>query len=211
MWVGASPDSTLIATSSWDRTVKIWARADGQLLRTLTGARGQNWAGAWSRDGRLLAVGGGDKTLRVWDAATGRAVNVFGGAQRLFMGWVRGVSFGDGADVVASSMGGTVRVLDVGSGACTNYYQIDVARSTYGMAAWGYLEISDTLRHAGARFGFKVVDGRVVVYDAAGNQMWEFAEGGEQVFGAGHFVFGRGGRRVYSGDMDGTVRVWELD
>jgi hypothetical protein len=82
----------------------------------------------------------------------------------------------------------------------TDYYQSDVMRSTpYGTAALGCLEVSDTLRHAGARSGFQVVDG----YDAVGNQRREFVQdagGGEQEFRAGRFVFGQ---RVYM-DIEGV-------
>jgi hypothetical protein len=70
----------------------------------------------------------------------------------------------------------------------------------------GCLEISDTLRHAGARSGFQVVDG----YDAVGNQRREFvqdAEGGEQEFRAGRFVFGQ---RVYMDSGGVGARTAEL-
>jgi WD40 repeat protein len=47
MWVRASPDGTLLATSSWDSTVKIWDLQDGSLVRELKGTKGQSWTGSW--------------------------------------------------------------------------------------------------------------------------------------------------------------------
>jgi hypothetical protein len=44
--------------------------------------------------------------------------------------------------------------------------------------------------------------------------MWEFVqdkEGSDRIYGSGTFVFASGGKRVYSGDVDGTLRVWDLD
>lgn len=221
MWVGASPDGRLLATSSWDRTVKIWDLQDGNLFKTLVGTKGQNWSGSWSPDGKLIAVGSGDKTVRVWDVLSGNIVHLFGGEGDMFYGWVRGLGFdpSDGHSLVASSVGGTVRIFDMGSGECTNLYQIDPIASSPlpRFVSQGFMEISYTLKYAPSsseRFGFKITDGRLVVYDVEQNEMWEFIqdkEGSERIYGPGTFVFAKGGRKVYSADMDGTVRVWNLD
>jgi WD40 repeat protein len=78
------------------------------------------------------------------------------------------------------------------------------------------MEISDTLKYAPTsrgRFGFKPIDGRLVIYDAKRNEMWEFIqdkEGDARIFGSGIFIFTQDGKRVYSGDTDGAVRVWDL-
>jgi WD40 repeat protein len=220
MWVGASPDGRLLATSSWDRTVKIWDLQDGSLVNTLEGTEGQNWSGSWSPDGRLVAVGSGDRTVRVWEALSGNVVQVPGEEGDMFSGWVRGLGFdpSGGQSLVASSWGGTVRVFDVGSGECTNLYQIDLAASS-PFPRWASASFTEiyTLKYApspGGRFAFKPTDGRLVVYDIGKNEMWEFIqdkEGSDRVFGSGTFVFTKDGRRVYSADGDGAVRIWDLD
>ncbi|KIM75697.1 hypothetical protein PILCRDRAFT_78620, partial [Piloderma croceum F 1598] len=155
MWIGASSDGKLLATSSWDQTVKIWDLQDGSLLKTLRGTRGQNWSGSWSPDGKLIAVGSGDGTVRVWDVLSGDTVHVLGESGDMFSDWVRGLAFdaADGHSLVASSRGGTVRIFDMGSG----------------------------------------------------------EKGSDRICGSGMFLFAKNGRRVYSGDTDGVVRVWDLD
>jgi len=63
-----SPDGSRIATTSWDRTIKLWDAATGRELLTLRGHTGGVVCVAFSPDGRRLASGSNDKTARVWDA-----------------------------------------------------------------------------------------------------------------------------------------------
>jgi WD40 repeat protein len=63
-----SPDGSRIATTSWDRTIKLWDAATGRELLTLRGHTGGVVCVAFSPDGLRLASGSNDKTARVWDA-----------------------------------------------------------------------------------------------------------------------------------------------
>src|SRR5262249_23723831 len=56
----------LLATSSWDGTIRLWDAATGEPLLSTPGAQPQ-----FSRDGRHLASGGGSE-LEVYDLAHGR-------------------------------------------------------------------------------------------------------------------------------------------
>lgn len=62
-----TPDGKLVATASFDRTVKIWDAAGGKELRTLTGHAGQILALDVSSDGRYILTGARDNTLKLWD------------------------------------------------------------------------------------------------------------------------------------------------
>jgi eukaryotic-like serine/threonine-protein kinase len=57
--VAFSPDSKTLATSSWDRTVKLWHVASGQELLSFKAGGGVAWSVAFSPDSRLLAFGSG--------------------------------------------------------------------------------------------------------------------------------------------------------
>ena len=60
-----SPDGQTLASTSVDKTLKLWTR-DGRLLRTLQGHTGAIHNMAWSPDSQTLASVSIDKTVRLW-------------------------------------------------------------------------------------------------------------------------------------------------
>ena len=62
-----APDGTWLATTSEDKTARIWA-ADGTPLATLTGHKDSVRAVAIAPDGTWLATASWDKTARIWSA-----------------------------------------------------------------------------------------------------------------------------------------------
>lgn len=70
-----SPDGQLLASGSWDGTVKLWNVATGTLLWVGKHSSQVNRV-AFAPDGRLLASCSQDATTRLWDITTGLAVQV---------------------------------------------------------------------------------------------------------------------------------------
>lgn len=68
--VAISPDGTLIATACFDRNVRLYDAATGNLVRVYggeSGHKGQVLAVAFNAKGDQLGTGGADNTARVWD------------------------------------------------------------------------------------------------------------------------------------------------
>jgi ribosome assembly protein 4 len=67
-----SPDGRLIASASFDKSVKLWDSLSGAFLATLRGHIQRVYEVAWSADSRLLVSASADSTLKVWDVRTRR-------------------------------------------------------------------------------------------------------------------------------------------
>ena len=67
--VAFAPDGRLLASGSWDKTVRLWDVQSGRLVRTLEGHTRSVESVAFPPDGRLLASGSGDNTVRLWGVA----------------------------------------------------------------------------------------------------------------------------------------------
>ena len=59
-----SPDSRLIASASFDKSIKLWDGRTGAFLTTLRGHVQAVYQIAWSADSRLLVSGSADSTLK---------------------------------------------------------------------------------------------------------------------------------------------------
>jgi len=65
-----SPDTRLLASASFDKSIKLWDGRTGKYLASLRGHVQAVYQVAWSADSRLLVSGSADSTLKVWDLKT---------------------------------------------------------------------------------------------------------------------------------------------
>jgi hypothetical protein len=65
------PDGQMLASGSWDKTVRLWDMAIGAQKQMLEGHDRRVSLVAFSPDGQTLASGSYDGMVRLWDVATG--------------------------------------------------------------------------------------------------------------------------------------------
>lgn len=75
--VSYSTDGKLLASGSFDGTVKLWDALSGALVRTLEGHTDKVRGVAFNKKGDLLASTGDDRTVKLWDVASGRELKTF--------------------------------------------------------------------------------------------------------------------------------------
>lgn len=190
-----SPDGKQIATSSADKTVRVW-NADGSgepvLLR---GHDTEVMKVAWSPGGERVASASRDKTVRVWNANGQGEPLVFRG----HTGSVSGVAWSpDGKYIASAGQDRTVRVWNAdGMG-----QPLVLEGHTDGVnsVAWD-------------RYSFRIVS-------ASGDKtirVWRLDGSGSAVVLRGHeggvvsAYFSPQGERIVSASHDKSIRVWDAD
>lgn len=109
-----SPDSTRLASSSWDGMIMISNLHTEQMPLFLQGRAGAEFAIkftalAWAPDSTKLVSGSMDKSLQIWDAETGTELNTIRG----HTGGITGLAFSQNGKTVASaSWDGTILLWD---------------------------------------------------------------------------------------------------
>ena len=61
-----APQAQLLATASWDHSIRLWELGTGKSPQVLYGNRSEVWALTFSQDGRTVISGAKDGSVRLW-------------------------------------------------------------------------------------------------------------------------------------------------
>lgn len=233
--VAYSPDGKLLATASFDKTLRLWDTATGKLLKTLGGPAGhQNLVlhVAFSPDGTLLASCGSDNTIKLWDVPRGTPLRVFNiEADRLLALAVSP----DGNKVATAAANKQVRVWNLGDGKplanCTGQAAEVTAlafsadgQNLMGVEASGLLRawnaadgqtIVATPAHQGKGLGAELLPNNQLATAGAEGQIkvWQLPFSSSRILNPPHggavtrLALTGDGARLVSASADQTVRV----
>ena len=74
-----SPDTQSLATTSADKSIRIWSTSSWQCERTLLGHQRWVWDAAFSADSLYLVSASSDQSAKLWDLRTGDIVRNLAG------------------------------------------------------------------------------------------------------------------------------------
>lgn len=193
--VAFSPDGKIIASGSWDKTIKLWNASSGIELKTLEGHPDFVGSVAFSPNGKLLASGSWDTNIKLWDVETGREIKSFYGHN----GTVNSVVFSpDGETIISGSSDKSVRIWNITSG--------EVLKTLTGHTD----EITSIAVSADGKF---IASGSI---DKT-IKIWDLKSGRELKTFAGHtaeitsVAISKDTKTIASGSSDGTIKLWSVE
>jgi WD40 repeat protein len=194
-WVAFHPKGKALASTSYDRTVKLWD-ASGRLLRTLTGHTDRVWYAHFSADGRQLATASADGTIRLWEVATGRELQVLRG----HTDWVWSVCFSpDSRQLASGGQDRRVKVWDVESGRVQ--FDLDQLHTSHFI----HVTYSPDGRWLASTGGW---DQRVQLWNArTGEKALRLTDPRTAIWMT---AFSPDSRRLATCGQDGSVKLWDL-
>ena len=191
--VAFRPNGVMLASASWDETVRLWNVKTGRLLHTLTEHTDTVMSVVFSPDGQTLVSASWDGTIRLWNPNTGKLKRTLTG----HAGAVTSVAFSpDGQTLASGSADSTIRLWNA---------------KTWKLkrTLTGHTQIVDSVAFA--------PNGNMLVSGSRDQtiRLWNPNTGKhiktlrEHTGDIVRMTFSPDGATLASGSLDGTVRLWD--
>eukprot|EP00794_Sanderia_malayensis_P003251 gene3251-3732_t len=188
------PRKQVLATTSDDKTWKLWSVPGGELI--MTGEGHDDWVSDcdFHPSGSKLATASGDSTVKIWDFAKAQCVQTF--TDHTHAVW--GCNWHSCGDFLATcSMDGTCKVWDLNSLRCRN----TLRGHTDSVNSIMFLPFSNTLCTCSA-------DKTISLWDARTALCSQTLYG--HVHSLNHVIFNDKGDSLASCDSYGIVKIWDV-
>lgn len=192
--IAFSPDGRLLASGSWDHTIKLWNLNTGKVRQTLEGHKDSVLSIAFSPNGLLLASGSADSTIKLWEVSTGKIL------QDLTAGdnWVGTLAFNPNGQILAAE----------GSHNSINLWELSTGKILNTLR--GHNNIINAITF--------IPDGSLLASGSADHtiKLWEAKTGTLQQTLSGHkkdvlsIAFSPDGFSLASGDAASTIKIWSV-
>ncbi|MHC4440809.1 MAG: WD40 domain-containing protein, partial [Planctomycetota bacterium] len=196
--VSFSPNGDILASASYDKTVKLWNPANGQLKRTMPHAA-QVRSLSFSPDGKTLATGCYDGTLRLWDVYAGQTTFIISGDNS-----ISSVVFSPNGRTLASAcFNGHVTLWNVTEAELQDRLTIEQPP----FLQWDSLAFSPDSRTLAIGGGLYHKSGEVVLWDTESQRIRTTLKGHTNQIR--DIAFSPDGTTIATVSYDKTVRLWD--
>jgi len=192
--IATSPLGDVLASGSFDKTIKIWNQKTGELIRTLSGHSDSVRAIAISQDGSLLASGSSDTTIKIWNLQTGELIRTLSGHRGAI--WAVSIS-PDGKTLVSGAYDGDIKIWNLQTGELLNLPEHDDSVWSLAISPDGKTLVSGAY------------DGDIKIWDLQTRELlYTLPEKHSEAVRS--IAISSDGKTLVSGSWDKTVKVWDL-
>ncbi|KAL3491549.1 quinon protein alcohol dehydrogenase-like superfamily [Aspergillus germanicus] len=229
-----SPDARLLASSSDDRTVRLWNSSTGELYRIFEGNSNVYSSVVFSPNSQHLAANSEDQTIQIWDTATGELQRTL----RTPFKSIQSIAFSPDGQFLALGFGRIIGLLDPNTGKLCRYFKghshsiCSIAFSPNGqLLASGSMDNTVKIRDAITRKLYRTLKGHhgtvnsvafspngqllasgsddetIKIWDASTGELYHTLD--DYIDWVKSVDFSTDGRLLASGSDDGTIKIWD--